>query len=72
MRNLANHLPESSGFDLKHLLVEPGGKISLRKDFDPKYTIRIFWRDNIFPNLAKRNPFGNADSKKSIVSSATW
>jgi len=38
MRNLANHLPESSGFDLKHLLVEPGRKISLRKDFDPDYT----------------------------------
>ncbi len=38
MRNLANHLPESSGFDLKHLLVEPGKTISLRKDFDPKYT----------------------------------
>jgi PPK2 family polyphosphate:nucleotide phosphotransferase len=38
MRNLANHLPESSGFDLTHLLVEPGRKISLRKDFDPKYT----------------------------------
>jgi len=38
MRNLAKHLPESSGFDLKHLLVEPGRKISLRKDFDPKYT----------------------------------
>jgi PPK2 family polyphosphate:nucleotide phosphotransferase len=38
MRNLAKHLPESSGFDLKHLLVEPGRKISLRKDYDPKYT----------------------------------
>jgi PPK2 family polyphosphate:nucleotide phosphotransferase len=38
MRNLAMHLPESSGFDLKHLLVEPGRKISLQKDFDPKYT----------------------------------
>src|ERR1700675_33553 len=38
MRNLAKHLPETSGFDLKHLLVEPDRKISLRKDFDPKYT----------------------------------
>lgn len=38
MRNLAKHLPESSGFDLKHLLVEPGKKISLSKDFDPEYT----------------------------------
>jgi PPK2 family polyphosphate:nucleotide phosphotransferase len=38
MRNLAKHLPESSGFDLKHLLVEPGTRISLGKDFDPKYT----------------------------------
>jgi PPK2 family polyphosphate:nucleotide phosphotransferase len=38
MRNLAKHLPQSSGFDLKHLLVEPGKKISLIKDFNPKYT----------------------------------
>jgi PPK2 family polyphosphate:nucleotide phosphotransferase len=38
MRNLAKHLPESAGFDLKHLVVEPGKKISLGKDFDPKYT----------------------------------
>jgi PPK2 family polyphosphate:nucleotide phosphotransferase len=38
MRNLTKYLPESSGFDLKHLLVEPGRTISLRKDFDPKYT----------------------------------
>jgi PPK2 family polyphosphate:nucleotide phosphotransferase len=38
MRNLAKHLPAESGFDLKHLLVEPGSKISLRNDFDPKYT----------------------------------
>jgi PPK2 family polyphosphate:nucleotide phosphotransferase len=38
MRNLADYLPESSGFDLKHLLVEPGKTISLKKDFDPKYT----------------------------------
>jgi PPK2 family polyphosphate:nucleotide phosphotransferase len=38
MPNLAKHLPESSSFDLKHLLVEPGRKISLKKDFDPKYT----------------------------------
>jgi PPK2 family polyphosphate:nucleotide phosphotransferase len=37
MRNLAKHLPAESGFDLKHLLVEPGSKISLRNDFDPKY-----------------------------------
>jgi len=38
MRNLTKHLPAESGFDLKHLVVEPGSKISLRKDFDPKYT----------------------------------
>jgi PPK2 family polyphosphate:nucleotide phosphotransferase len=38
MRNVAEHLPKSAGFDLKHLLVEPGKKISLSKDFDPKYT----------------------------------
>jgi PPK2 family polyphosphate:nucleotide phosphotransferase len=38
MHNLAKHLPESADFDLKHLLVEPGKAISLRKDFDPKYT----------------------------------
>src|SRR5580693_9419973 len=38
MLNLAKHLPESSGLDLKHLLVEPGKTISLRKDFDPKHT----------------------------------
>jgi PPK2 family polyphosphate:nucleotide phosphotransferase len=38
MRNLAKHLPEAADFDLKHLLVEPGKTISLRKDFDPKYT----------------------------------
>ena len=38
MRNLVKHLPESSGFDLKHLLVEPDKKISLMKDFDPTYS----------------------------------
>jgi PPK2 family polyphosphate:nucleotide phosphotransferase len=38
MRNLAKHLPATSGFDLKHLLVEPDTKISLKRDFDPKYT----------------------------------
>src|SRR6478736_4335420 len=38
MRNLMKHLPEASGFDLKHILVEPGKKISLKKDFDPAYT----------------------------------
>jgi PPK2 family polyphosphate:nucleotide phosphotransferase len=38
MRNLAKYLPEAAGFDLKHLLVEPGRTISLRKDFDPQYT----------------------------------
>src|SRR4029077_10658769 len=38
MRNLAKHLPDSSGFDLKHLFVEPGASISLKKDFDPAYT----------------------------------
>jgi PPK2 family polyphosphate:nucleotide phosphotransferase len=37
MLNLAKHLPESSGLDLKHLFVEPGRTISLRKDFDPKH-----------------------------------
>jgi PPK2 family polyphosphate:nucleotide phosphotransferase len=38
MRNLAKHLPDSSGFDLKHILVEPGKPISLKKDFDPAYS----------------------------------
>jgi len=38
MRNLAKHISESSGVDLKRLLVEPGRKISLSKDFDPKHT----------------------------------
>jgi hypothetical protein len=38
MRNLAKHLPDSSGFDLKHIFVEPGKTISLKKDFDPAYT----------------------------------
>jgi PPK2 family polyphosphate:nucleotide phosphotransferase len=38
MRNFAKYLPESAGFDLKHLLVQPGKTISLGKDFDPKYT----------------------------------
>jgi PPK2 family polyphosphate:nucleotide phosphotransferase len=38
MRNLAKHLPESSGFNLKRILVEPGETISLKKDFDPAYT----------------------------------
>ena len=38
MRNLAKYLPDSSGFDLKHLFVEPGASISLKKDFDPAYT----------------------------------
>lgn len=41
MRNLAKHLPESSGIDLKQLLVEPGRTISLRKDFDPQYTGKL-------------------------------
>src|ERR1700732_1805520 len=38
MRNLAKHLPDSSGFDLKHILVDPGKTISLKKDFDPAYS----------------------------------
>jgi PPK2 family polyphosphate:nucleotide phosphotransferase len=38
MRNLTKHLPETSGFDLKHILVKPGKTISLKKDFDPAYT----------------------------------
>ncbi len=38
MRNLTKYLPESCGFDLEHVLVEPDKKISLTKDFDPKYT----------------------------------
>ena len=38
MRNLAKHLADSSGFDLKRILVEPGQSISLKKDFDPVYT----------------------------------
>ena len=38
MRNLAKHLSDSSGFDLKQILVEPGKTISLKKDFDPAYS----------------------------------
>jgi PPK2 family polyphosphate:nucleotide phosphotransferase len=38
MRNLTKHLPDASGFELKHILVEPGKTISLKKDFDPAYT----------------------------------
>ena len=38
MRNLAKHLPDSSGFDLKDVLVEPGKPVSLKKDFDPAYS----------------------------------
>ena len=38
MRNLAKHLPDSSGFDLKHILVEPGKPIPLKKDFNPAYS----------------------------------
>jgi PPK2 family polyphosphate:nucleotide phosphotransferase len=38
MRNLAKRLPDSSGFDLKHILVEPGKPISLKRDFDPAYS----------------------------------
>src|SRR6195256_3355053 len=38
MLNLAKHLPDSSGFDLKHLFVEPSASISLKKDFDSAYT----------------------------------
>ena len=38
MRNLAKHLTNSSGFDLKHILVEPGKTISSKKAFDPAST----------------------------------
>jgi len=38
MRTLGNHLPDSSGFDLKHILVEPEKPISLKEDFDPAYS----------------------------------
>jgi PPK2 family polyphosphate:nucleotide phosphotransferase len=38
MRNLNKHLPDASGFELKHILLEPGRTISLKKDFDPAYT----------------------------------
>jgi PPK2 family polyphosphate:nucleotide phosphotransferase len=38
MRNLTNHLPDASGFELKRVLVEPGEAISLKKNFDPAYT----------------------------------
>jgi hypothetical protein len=41
MRNLAKHLPDSSGFDLKHILVEPGKPISLKKDFEIRRTAQI-------------------------------
>jgi polyphosphate kinase 2 (PPK2 family) len=38
VRNLAKYLPDSSGFDINRILVEPGKTISLKKDFDPAYT----------------------------------
>jgi hypothetical protein len=38
MRNLTKHLPDASGFELKHIFVEPGKTISLKKDFDPAYS----------------------------------
>ncbi|HEY0791851.1 MAG TPA: polyphosphate kinase 2 family protein [Chthoniobacterales bacterium] len=37
MFQLGEHLSKTSGFDLKSLMVEPGRKISLKKDFDPGY-----------------------------------
>ncbi len=51
MRNLAKHLPESSGIDLKHLLVEPGRTISLRKDFDSQYTGKLKGKEGALAEL---------------------
>jgi PPK2 family polyphosphate:nucleotide phosphotransferase len=51
MRNLVKHLPQSSGFDLKQLLVEPEKKISLRKDFDPKYSGEFKDKEGASPEL---------------------
>jgi PPK2 family polyphosphate:nucleotide phosphotransferase len=51
MRNLAKQLPETSGFDLKHLLIEPERKISLRKDFDPNYTGRFKTKEGALGEL---------------------
>jgi PPK2 family polyphosphate:nucleotide phosphotransferase len=51
MRNLAKQLPETSGFDLKHLLIEPETKISLRKDFDPNYTGRFKTKEGALGEL---------------------
>src|SRR5690349_6465992 len=38
MFHVGEQLSKASGFDLKAIMVEPGRKISLRKDFDPGYT----------------------------------
>jgi PPK2 family polyphosphate:nucleotide phosphotransferase len=38
MNNLSKYFPGAAGFDLKHILAEPGETISLKKDFDPAYT----------------------------------
>ena len=35
---VGEHLCNLSGFDLKAVMVEPGSKIALQKDFDPDYT----------------------------------
>ena len=51
MRNLAKHLPDSSGFDLKHILVEPGKPISLKKDFDPAYSGNFKNKEETLPEL---------------------
>lgn len=38
MFHVGEHLSKTGGFDLKALMVEPGSKVSLTKDFDPGYT----------------------------------
>jgi PPK2 family polyphosphate:nucleotide phosphotransferase len=71
MRNLAKHLPESSGFDLKHLLVEPERKISLRKDFDPKYTGGFKGKEGALGEL-KSNIEGMASAQDVLAAGDTF
>jgi PPK2 family polyphosphate:nucleotide phosphotransferase len=38
MPDFAAHLAKSCGFDLDRLLIRPGKKVSVKRDFDPAYT----------------------------------
>jgi polyphosphate kinase 2 (PPK2 family) len=53
MRNLAKHLPDSSGFDLKRTLAEPGKTVSLKKDFDPAYSGNFKNKEETLPELRR-------------------